>query len=142
VVVPREPSAELKRELAAWAETMAEAGYMCVAWPKEVGGRGLSAVEIAVMNEEFGRADVHRMTRGMGESLVGPAIIEHGTDEQRARFLPRIIDGTETYCQGFSEPDAGSDLASLRTRGVVDGDEIVMSGQKVWTSNYYSSNMI
>ena len=142
VVVPRDPTPDMQRELDAWTETMAEAGYMCVGWPTEYGGRGLSGVEIAVMNEEFGRADVPRMTRGMGESLVGPAIIEHGTDEQKRRFLPRIIDGSETYCQGFSEPDAGSDLASLRTRGVVDGDELLISGQKVWTSNYYRCNQI
>ena len=77
------------------------------------------------MNEEFARARVARVTRGMGEWLVGPSIIVHGTDEQKARFLPRIIDGTDRYCQGFSEPDAGSDLAGLKTRGVVDGDEVV-----------------
>ena len=117
-----------------WTDQLSEAGYLCVAWPKEYGGRGLSGVEVAVMNEEFGRAGVPRVTRGMGEWLVGPSIIVWGTDEQKAHFLPRIIDGTDRYCQGFSEPDAGSDLASLKTRGVVDGDELVINGQKVWTS--------
>ena len=86
------------------------------------------------MNEEFARAGVPRVTRGMGEWLVGPSIIVQGTDEQKAHFLPRIIDGKDRYCQGFSEPDAGSDLAGLKTRGVVDGDEVVITGQKVWTS--------
>lgn len=118
----------------AWAQRLHEAGLMCVSWPKEYGGRGLGGVEVAVLNEEFARAGVPRITRGMGEWLVGPSIILWGTDEQKAHFLPRIIAGTDRYCQGFSEPDAGSDLASLKTRGVVDGDELVITGQKVWTS--------
>src|SRR6266508_4567487 len=102
----------------AWAARLHEAGLMCVSWPKEYGGRGLGGVEVAVLNEEFARAGVPRITRGMGEWLVGPSIIVWGSDEQKAHFLPRIIDGTDRYCQGFSEPDAGSDLASLKTRGV------------------------
>lgn len=126
----------------AWTDTLHEAGYLCVGWPKEYGGRGLSGVEVAVLNEEFARAGVPRATRGMGEWLVGPSIIVHGTDEQKARFLPRIIDGTDRYCQGFSEPDAGSDLAGLQTRGLIDGDEIVVTGQKVWTSGATLANMM
>jgi hypothetical protein len=118
----------------AWARKLHAAGLMCVSWPKEYGGRGLGGVEVAVLNEEFARAGVPRMTRGMGEWLVGPSIIVWGTDEQKAHFLPRIIAGTDRYCQGFSEPDAGSDLAGLTTRGLVDGDELVITGQKVWTS--------
>jgi alkylation response protein AidB-like acyl-CoA dehydrogenase len=125
-----------------WAEKLGEAGYLCVSWPKEYGGRGLSGIEVSVMNEEFGRAGVPRVTRGMGEWLVGPSIIVWGTDEQKAHFLPRIIDGTDRYCQGFSEPDAGSDLAGLKTRGVVDGDEVIITGQKVWTSGAQMANMM
>jgi alkylation response protein AidB-like acyl-CoA dehydrogenase len=128
--------------LRAWADTLHRAGYMCVSWPKEYGGRGLTGVEVAVMNEEFARAGVPRLTRGMGEWLVGPSIIVHGSDEQKARFLPRIIDGTDRYCQGFSEPNAGSDLAGLQTRGEVDGEEIVITGQKVWTSGAQMANMM
>ncbi|HZT67753.1 MAG TPA: acyl-CoA dehydrogenase family protein [Acidimicrobiales bacterium] len=126
----------------AWTEKLQRAGYLCVSWPKEFGGRGLTGVEVAVMNEEFARAGVPRVTRGMGEWLVGPSIIVHGTDEQKAFFLPRIIDGTDRYCQGFSEPDAGSDLAGLKTRGVVDGEEVVITGQKVWTSGAQAANMM
>jgi alkylation response protein AidB-like acyl-CoA dehydrogenase len=125
-----------------WLEQLHEAGYVCVSWPKEYGGRGLSGVEVAVMNEEFARAGVPRVSRGMGEWLVGPSIIVWGTDEQKAHFLPRIIDGTDRYCQGFSEPDAGSDLAGLKTQGVVDGDELVITGQKVWTSGAQTANMM
>jgi alkylation response protein AidB-like acyl-CoA dehydrogenase len=128
--------------VSAWTQKLTDAGYMCVAWPKEFGGRGLSGIEVAVLNEEFARARVPRVTRGMGEWLVGPSIIVHGTDEQKAHFLPRIIDGTDRYCQGFSEPDAGSDLAGLKTRGVVDGDEVVITGQKVWTSGAQMANMM
>jgi alkylation response protein AidB-like acyl-CoA dehydrogenase len=128
--------------LRSWTEKLHEAGYLCVSWPKEYGGRGLTGIEVAVMNEEFARAGVPRVTRGMGEWLVGPSIIVHGTDEQKAEFLPRIIGGKDRYCQGFSEPDAGSDLAGLKTRGIVDGDEIVITGQKVWTSGAQMANMM
>jgi len=125
-----------------WAERLHEAGLMCVGWPKEYGGRGFGGVEVAVMNEEFGRAGLPRATRGMGEWLVGPSIIVHGTEDQKAHFLSRIVDGTDRYCQGFSEPDAGSDLAGLTTRGIVDGDEIVVTGQKVWTSGAHRATMM
>ena len=128
--------------LSAWAKKLTEAGYMCVGWPKEYGGRGLTGVEVAVLNEEFARANVPRITRGMGEWLVGPSIIVWGTEEQKRKFLPRIVDGTDRYCQGFSEPDAGSDLASLKTKGVIDGEEVVITGQKVWTSGATEANMM
>jgi alkylation response protein AidB-like acyl-CoA dehydrogenase len=137
----RRQTGETRQALDAWADKLLEAGYMCVAWPTEYGGRGLGGVEVALLNEEFHRAGVARITRGMGEQLVGPSIIAHGTEEQKAYFLPRIISGEDRYCQGFSEPDAGSDLASLRTRGVVDGDELVINGQKVWTSWFWDATM-
>ena len=128
--------------MADWTNKLQEAGLMCVSWPKEFGGRGLTGVEVAILNEEFARANVPRVSRGMGEWLVGPSIIVHGTDEQKPHFLPRIISGEDRYCQGFSEPDAGSDLAGLKTRGVVDGDEVVITGQKVWTSGSQAANMM
>lgn len=133
---------DLQRAVQGWTEKLHEAGFMCVHWPQEYGGRGLTGVEVALLNEEFHRADVPRITRGYGELMVGPSIMAHGTEHQKGYFLPRIIDGTDRYCQGFSEPNAGSDLASLRTEGVVDGDQIVVNGQKVWTSEYWDATMI
>jgi alkylation response protein AidB-like acyl-CoA dehydrogenase len=127
---------------AEWDATLAEARLICPQWPEEFGGRGLSSAQLAVLNEEFHRAGVPRVARGMGEGLVGPSIIVHGTDEQRAHFLPRIISGEDRYCQGFSEPNHGSDLAAVETRGMVDGEEIVLTGQKVWTSGAHRATMI
>jgi alkylation response protein AidB-like acyl-CoA dehydrogenase len=125
-----------------WEERLAEARLICPQWPEAVGGRGLGAPEMAVFHEELHAAGVPRITRGMGESLVGPSIIVHGTAEQQAFFLPRIIDGSDRYCQGFSEPGHGSDLAGVETVGVVDGDEVIITGQKVWTSGAHRANMI
>jgi alkylation response protein AidB-like acyl-CoA dehydrogenase len=127
---------------AEWDATLAEARLICPQWPEHYGGRGLSSAQLAVLNEEFHRAGLPRVQRGMGESLVGPSIIVHGTDEQRAHFLPRIISGEDRYCQGFSEPNHGSDLAAVETRGLVDGEEIVISGQKVWTSGAHRATTI
>ena len=92
------------------------------------------AIQNVVLNEEFARAGVPRVTRGMGEWLVGPSIIVHGTDEQKARYLPPMLRGEEMWCQLFSEPEAGSDLAGLTTRAVRDGDVFIVNGQKIWTS--------
>jgi alkylation response protein AidB-like acyl-CoA dehydrogenase len=141
-VDPDDATPEKQAALERWAQTMQEHNLMCISWPEEYGGRGLSVVEVAVMNEEFARARVPRLTRGVGEWLVAPAILAWGTDEQKARLLPRIADGTDRYCQGFSEPEAGSDLAALRTRGDVDGDELVITGQKIWTSGATNASML
>ena len=116
------------------------ARLICPQWPAEFGGQGLDAVRVAVLNEEFHRAGVPRVIRGMGEGLVGPSVIVHGTPEQQAAFLPRIVSGEDVYCQGFSEPGNGSDLAGVQTRGEIDGDEIVITGQKVWTSGAARAN--
>ena len=125
-----------------WSERLLAARLICPQWPEEVGGRGLTGLHMAIVNEEFHRARVPRVSRGMGESLVGPSVIVHGTEEQKAHFLARIISGQDRYCQGFSEPDHGSDLAGVETRGVVDGDEIVITGQKVWTSGAHLANWL
>src|SRR5260370_30497688 len=127
---------------AAWERKLAAARLICPEWPAEFGGQGLDAVRIAVLNEEFHRAGVPRVIRGMGEDLVGASVTAHGHREQREHFLPRIISGQDVYCQGFSEPDHGSDLAGVQTRGVVDGDEIVITGQKLWTSGVGRATMM
>ena len=123
-----------------WEQELLQAGFICPQWPAEFGGKGLDAVRVAVFNEELYRAGVPRVVRGMGESLVGPSVIVHGTPQQQAHFLPRIITGEDVYCQGFSEPGTGSDLAGLQTRGEVDGDEVVITGQKLWTSGAARAN--
>jgi alkylation response protein AidB-like acyl-CoA dehydrogenase len=125
-----------------WEERLADAKLICPQWPAEFGGQGMDGVRLAVLNEEFHAAGVPRVRRGMGESLVGPSIIVHGTAEQQKHFLPRIISGDDTYCQGFSEPDHGSDLAGVQTKAEVDGDEVVITGTKVWTSGAARANMM
>ncbi|GAB2986408.1 acyl-CoA dehydrogenase family protein [Amycolatopsis acidiphila] len=123
-----------------WERELLEAKLVCPQWPAEYGGQDMDAVRVAVLNEEFARSGVPRVVRGMGETLVGPAILVHATPEQKAAFLPRIVSGEDVYCQGFSEPGHGSDLAAVQTRGVVDGDDIVLTGQKVWTSGAARAN--
>jgi alkylation response protein AidB-like acyl-CoA dehydrogenase len=127
---------------AEWERKLASSRLICPQWPAEFGGQDMNAVRVAVLNEEFYRAGVPRVIRGMGEALVGPSVIVHGTPEQREHFLPRIISGEDIYCQGFSEPDHGSDLAAVQTRGEADGDEIVITGQKVWTSGAARATMM
>lgn len=126
----------------AYEKASLEAGLVCPHWPEEYGGRGFGDLEMAVLAEELAAVGMPRLTRGMGERLCGPSIIAHGTEEQKARFLPKIISGEDRYCQGFSEPGAGSDLASVTTRGVVEGDEIVITGEKIWTSRAHLANMM
>jgi alkylation response protein AidB-like acyl-CoA dehydrogenase len=137
-----EPGSEVADAHRAWESAFADERLICPQWPAEYGGRDLTQLELMVLEAELSTARMPRITRYMGEYLVGPAIIAHATAEQKAHFLPRIIDGSDRYCQGFSEPNHGSDLASVETRGVVSGDEIVMTGQKVWTSDAHNSNMI
>lgn len=125
-----------------WERRLLAGRWICSHWPEDYGGRGLDSFQNGIVSEEFTRAGYPRVSRGMGESLVSPAIIVHGDEEQKRHFLPRILDGTDRYCQGFSEPGAGSDLAGLQTRGMVDGDEVIITGQKVWTSGAQFANMM
>jgi alkylation response protein AidB-like acyl-CoA dehydrogenase len=125
-----------------WERRLLDAHLICPNWPTRYGGSGLTPVQMLVFAEECVRAGIPRVERGMGERLVGPAILAHGTPEQMGYFLPRIVTGEDVYCQGYSEPDHGSDLAAVETRGEVDGDEIVIRGQKLWTSGAQRANMI
>ena len=121
-------------ERLAWERKLAEAGWTCVGWPKEYGGRELSLNQQVIFYEEYARAGGPGRANHVGEGLLGPTVIAFGSDAQKQRFLPGIVDGTEIWCQGYSEPNAGSDLANVQTRARLEGDEWVIDGQKVWTS--------
>jgi alkylation response protein AidB-like acyl-CoA dehydrogenase len=126
----KEYEAYLKR----WQRTLYEGGWAGISWPKAFGGRGATLMEQAIFQEELALANAPHLIGTIGLSLVGPTIIAMGTDEQKARHLPKILSGEEIWCQGFSEPNAGSDLAALGTKAIRDGDDFVINGQKIWTS--------
>ena len=117
-----------------WTEKLYGGGWICASWPTEYGGKGLSTMEAVVLNEEFARAGAPLRADFFGDTLVGPTILQWGSEEQKKESLPKILSGQIAWCQGFSEPEAGSDLAGLKTRAELDGDEWVISGQKVWTT--------
>ena len=120
-------------EMREWREKLANKGWIAPAWPKEYGGAGLSVMQQFIMNEEFAENRAPP-AGGMGTSMIGPTLIIHGSEEQKKEHLGRILSGEVQWCQGFSEPGSGSDLASLQTRAVRDGDDFVINGQKIWTS--------
>lgn len=125
---------EAFEERLAWNRHLAAAGLTCLGWPVEHGGRGLSVAHRVAFYEEYAKADAPDKVNHLGEELLGPTLIAYGTPEQQQRFLPNILDVTELWSQGYSEPGAGSDLANVATTAVLDGDHWVINGQKVWTS--------
>ncbi|GIX46181.1 MAG: hypothetical protein KatS3mg131_0392 [Candidatus Tectimicrobiota bacterium] len=136
--LPREPEPE-DQDAAfayrrAWQRKLYEGGWLGIHWPKEYGGQGATLVQQAIYAQEMARARAPQPANVLGIMIVGPTLIEHGTEEQKKRFIPKILSAEEIWCQGFSEPNAGSDLASLQTRAVLDGDAFVINGQKIWTS--------
>jgi alkylation response protein AidB-like acyl-CoA dehydrogenase len=117
-----------------WNRTMADAGWAAVSWPREYGGRGATVLEQLVYTEETTRARAPMPLNVIGMNNIAPAIMQYGTESQKTTLLPRMMRADDIWCQGMSEPEAGSDLAALRTRAVTDGDHFVVSGQKIWTS--------
>ncbi len=120
--------------LRAWQRKVYEGGWAGIAWPKEYGGRGASIMEQVIFIEEMARAEAPPLANVLGLGLIGPTIIAFGTDAQKKRFLKNILSAEEIWCQGFSEPNAGSDLAALRTEARLDGDHFIVNGQKIWNS--------
>jgi alkylation response protein AidB-like acyl-CoA dehydrogenase len=132
--VARLPEGERVRRLREWQRTLAASRWVGISWPVEFGGRAAGIPEQVAYVEEMARAKAPEVIGNLGIGIAGPPIIAYGTDEQKRRFLPRILSCDDLWCFGFSEPGAGSDLASLRTTARVDGDEFVVDGQKVWTT--------
>ena len=126
---------------AGWAKKLADRGWIAPAWPKEYGGAGMSVMQQFIFNQEMASAGAPRGGNyGIGTGWAGPTIILYGTEEQKKAYLPPIVKGEAIWCQGFSEPGAGSDLAALSTRAVKDGDDYVVNGQKIWTSGAHVSH--
>jgi alkylation response protein AidB-like acyl-CoA dehydrogenase len=117
-----------------WQRKMYDGGYVGLSWPSEYGGRGASMIEMAIFNEEMAKVEAPGPLNVLGLSMAGPTIIVHGTEEQKQRHLQKILNCDEIWCQGFSEPGSGSDVASIRTKAELHGDEFIINGQKVWTT--------
>ena len=132
-LMPHDP--ERVRLAKEWQHKLYDVGYVAMNWPKEYGGQSADVMRQTIVNEELVLARAPGLVGASGLLMLGPTLIQYGTEEQRRRYLPKILTAEEIWCQGYSEPDAGSDLASLRTRAEIVGDEFVVNGQKVWTSN-------
>jgi alkylation response protein AidB-like acyl-CoA dehydrogenase len=137
--VPEDGNFEDSRDLTAWRHKLAARGWIAPAWPKQYGGAGLGVVEQFIMNEEFAEARAVPMG-GAAVGFLGPTLITYGNDDQKKEHLSRILAGDAVWCQGYSEPGSGSDLASLQTRAIRDGDDFVINGQKIWTSGAHQSD--
>jgi len=123
-----------KPEAAVWLQRMAERGWVAPTWPAEYGGGGLPPEKAAILSQEMKRINATAPSSGMGLTMIGPTLLEYGTEAQKQRHIPKICDGSIRWCQGYSEPGAGSDLAALQAKAVLDGDNFVINGQKTWTS--------
>ena len=138
------PTEELEDWMLRWRKQLSDGGWIGLEWPTSYGGRGLSEIEAIAVMEEFAKAGVP--SQGTNDAfsvgMLGNTILALGTEEQKQHFLPRIISGEDVWCQGYSEPEAGSDLANVKTRAILDGDEWVINGQKVWTSAAHLANWI
>jgi len=138
----RNPSKRLRHhESKPWYEILSRKGWLCPHWPRQYGGLGLEPAKQLIMIEEFEQFGATRLN-DQGMLMVGPLLIQHGTEEQKAFHLPKILSGEHIWCQGYSEPNAGSDLASLRTEAVLDGDEWVINGSKIWTTLAHDADWI
>src|SRR6266852_5487295 len=129
--IPRPEAYEMLRR---WQRQMYEAGFVGLTWPKEAGGRGLTFMEEMILQQEMALSKAPPVLNILAVGMAGPTIIAYGTDEQKKRYPPKMLSCEEIWCQGYSEPNAGSDLASLQTRAESDGDHYVINGQKIWTS--------
>jgi alkylation response protein AidB-like acyl-CoA dehydrogenase len=123
-----------------WHRKMHSGGWVGISWPREYGGRGATLTQQLIYNEEMAAANTPQLVNGLGIMLVGPTIIHWGTEEQKKRYVPKILSGEEIWCQGYSEPGSGSDVASLQTRAIEEGDYFIVNGQKVWTSDAHHSD--
>jgi alkylation response protein AidB-like acyl-CoA dehydrogenase len=123
-----------------WHRKMHEGGWVGLSWPKEYGGRGATITQQLIYGEEMAKVNAPMLVNGLGIMLVGPTLIQWGTEEQKKRYVPKILSGEEIWCQGYSEPNSGSDVASLQTRAIEDGDYFVVNGQKVWTSDAHHAD--
>jgi alkylation response protein AidB-like acyl-CoA dehydrogenase len=135
----KSPDPEAREAAVDWHAALAERGWVAPHWPKEYGGAGMTAMEQFVLNQEFARAGAPGVG-GSGLAMLGPTLILHGSEEQKKKYLPPILAGEVTWAQGYSEPGAGSDLASLQTRATRDGDDFLVNGQKIWTSGAHTAD--
>jgi alkylation response protein AidB-like acyl-CoA dehydrogenase len=134
-----EEEADREEAMREWRRRVAVKGWIAPHWPTQYGGADMSAKDQFIMNEEFAEAEAPNVG-GFGVMMIGPTLIAHGSEEQKQRFLPAIVKGEIQWCQGYSEPGSGSDLASLQTRAVRDGDDYVINGQKIWTSGAHRTD--
>ncbi len=134
-----EGSGDWQRRLE-WHKKMHAAGWVGISWPKQYGGRGASLTQQLIYQQELAKVDAPRLVNGLGIMLVGPTLMHWGTEEQKKRYVPKILSAEEIWCQGYSEPGSGSDVASLQTRAVEEGDYFIVNGQKVWTSDAHHAD--